>query len=138
MSMATKVIPELDRAGLRQFALTTGCVFALLFGLFLPWLFDHSYPLWPWGVFAALSLWGLIAAESLRPVYRAWMRLGIMISRFTTPLVLGIVFFLVIMPVGLIRRLAGKDSLNRDLDTSAKTYRVPSDESPGGNLENPY
>ena len=46
--MISSDIPELDRAGLRKFGLTTGAIVALLFGLFLPWLFDFGLPRWPW------------------------------------------------------------------------------------------
>ena len=41
-------IPELDRAGLRQFGLLMGGFVALVFGLLLPWLFERTLPLWPW------------------------------------------------------------------------------------------
>ena len=47
-------IPELDRAGLREFALVTSGVIVGLFGLFLPWLFDLKWPTWPW-ILAAID-----------------------------------------------------------------------------------
>ena len=72
----THEIPTLSRKGLREFAIVTGGVLAVIFGLLLPWIFDNSYPYWPWIVWAVLSAWGLIAPMSLRPVYRLWMRFG--------------------------------------------------------------
>jgi hypothetical protein len=62
--------------GLRQFALVTGAVVSGLFGLFLPWLFDFAWPIWPWIVSAVLVLVGMIAPLALRPVYKLWMRFG--------------------------------------------------------------
>ena len=131
-------IPELDRNGLRSFGLTTGAIVAVLFGLFFPWLLERDWPIWPWIV--AGPLWGLAIAwpTGLRLVYRAWMRFGLLASRITTPLVLGIVFYLAITPLALIQRIRGRDELRRQFDTSSKSYRVPSEKAPTDRLEKPF
>jgi Kef-type K+ transport system membrane component KefB len=131
-------IPELDAKGLRQFALTTGAIVAILFGLALPWLLHAAWPLWPWILAALLSLWGLVAPTTLRPVYRTWMRFGLLLSRITTPLILSLVFFLLFMPVGLVMRLFGKDPMRRRLRPDAKSYRVPSEQISPDSIERPY
>ena len=136
--MDAEKIPELDRKGLREFGLTTGLIIAGLFGLLLPWVFEKGFPLWPWVTFAVLGLWALIAPNSLQPVYRLWMRLGLAIGRITTPIVLGVVFYLVIMPMGLVRRVFGLDSMARNLDEEASTYRVATRQKAIKNLEKPY
>jgi hypothetical protein len=130
-------IKELDRKGLREFALTTAGIVAALFGLFFPWLFERPIPRWPWVIAAVLAAWGLAAPRSLRPVYRGWMHFGLMLSKITTPIIMGIVFFLVITPMGLVRRMLGKDSLARRFETTG-SYRVPSHKSPVRNLEKPF
>ncbi len=58
-------------------------------------------------------------------------------SKVTTPIIMGIVFFLVITPMGLVRRILGKDSLARQFE-STSSYRVPSHKSPVRNLEKPF
>jgi len=131
-------IPELDAKGLRNFGLSTGAIVAGLFGLFLPWLFERPIRLWPWVVFAVLAAWALIAPRSLRLVYRYWMKLGLLLSRVTTPIVLGIVFFLVILPTGLIRRAFGRDAMARTFDDVAASYRIKSRDHGSHKLENPY
>lgn len=135
--MAEHEIPELDRKGLREFGLVTGGIVAGLFGLFFPWLLERSIPLWPWIVFGVLGVWGLIAPLSLRPVYRGWMRFGLMLSKVTTPLIMGIVFFVVITPVALILKIVGNDPMARKFDDS-ESYRVPTKKAPTENLEKPY
>lgn len=130
-------IPELDGKGLREFAFVTGAIVAVLFGLLLPWLFDAGLPIWPWIFFGVLALWGLIVPMSLRPVYHGWMRFGLVMSRITTPLILGIVFYVMITPIGLIRRTFGTDPLRRDLD-DADSYRVPSKRAPTDHLKRPF
>ena len=135
---AEHAIPELDRKGLREFGLVTGGIVAGLFGLFFPWVLERSWPAWPWIVFAVLGCWGLLAPMSLQPVYRVWMRFGLLLSRVTTPLIMGLVFYLVITPSGLLHRLfASKDAMARKFDNS-ESYRVQSDKPPAKNLEKPY
>lgn len=131
-------VPELDRKGLRHFAFSTGAIVAVLFGLIFPWLLEFSVPLWPWVVAGVLIAWGLVAPDSLRPLYRAWMRFGLLLSRVTTPLVLGIVFFLIFAPMAFAMRLIGRDPLARKLDKEAESYRVPSHIPPRENMEKPF
>jgi len=147
-------IPELDKKGLREFGINTGAIIAVLFGLFFPWLFNEitlmstydfwgaieptTFLRWPWALGGLLAIWGLVAPSSLGPVYNTWMKFGLMMSKIMTPLVMGIVFYLVFAPVGLVMRLFGKDSMARKLDNDVDTYRVESKDNPVSNLEKPF
>jgi hypothetical protein len=132
------VIPELDARGLRRFALTTGAIVALLFGLVLPYLLDFGYPIWPWVLAAILVLWGLIAPSSLNPVYKGWMRFGLLLNRIVSPIVLGIVFFGMVTPIGVTMRLLGKNPLAHGKGAQRDSFRVPSRERDRKHLERPY
>ena len=62
----------------------------------------------------------LIAPKLLRPLNKAWYQLGLFLGRFVSPIVLGILFFIVITPVAIAMRLAGRDALKlrkQDVDT---------------------
>jgi hypothetical protein len=131
-------IPELDSHGLRRFALSTGGIVASLFGLALPYLFGLGYPLWPWVLAAVLGAWGLIAPASLNPVYRGWMRFGLLLNRVVSPIVLGIVFFVVLTPMGWLMRLAGRNPLAHGKEAGPSTFRVPSKARDPKHLERPY
>ena len=48
-------IPVLDKKGLREFAIVTGAILALIFGILLPWIFERPYPYWPWIVFFLIA-----------------------------------------------------------------------------------
>ncbi len=135
---AELTIPEIDHKGLREFALVTGGIIAVLFGLLLPWLFDLQYRSWPWIVGGVLAAWGLIAPASLRLLYRGWMRFGMILSRVTTPIILGLVFLIAVVPTAIMLRLSGKDPMARRLDQDATSYRVKSDQPPEKNLERPF
>jgi hypothetical protein len=131
-------IPDLDRKGLREFGLTTGIAIVVIFGLFFPWLLDLGWPVWPWALAAPLWLLALINPLWLRRIYRAWMRFGLLASRVMTPLVLGIVFFVMISPMAAVMRLLGKDPMRRALNPDRKSYRVQSIKSPSEKLERPF
>ena len=136
--MALKSIPELDRSGLRKFAFSSSALIVILFGLLIPWLFGFSLPLWPWIAGVGLTTWGAVAPMSLNPLYKVWMRFGLLMSRITTPLILGIVFFLVFTPIALAMRLFGRDRLSLIQDKDADTYKVLSTVQPSEKLEKPY
>jgi len=134
----THTIPELDRKGLREFGLVTGGIVAVLFGLFFPWLLDRPIPRWPWVIFGVLAVMGLAAPMALKPVYKTWMKFGLLMSKVMTPLIMGIAFFLTVTPLALVMRLLGKDYMARKLDRSAASYRVPSTATPPKRLEKPF
>jgi len=134
----THEIKKLDAKGLREFGIVTGAIVCALFGLFFPWLLDTRIPLWPWIIGAVLGIWALLAPATLEPVYRGWMRIGILIGSVTTPLILGIVFFLVLLPMGVVMRLLRHDPMSRDLDIDAPSYRVPSHKLDAKNMERPF
>jgi hypothetical protein len=131
-------IPELDRKGLRSFGATTGGIVAALFGLLLPWLLDRDWPLWPWLVAGPLWLLALAWPGALRMVYRGWMQFGLLASRITTPLILGVVFYLVVTPLAFVQRIRSRDALFREFDSSTDSYRVASHKNPVDRLERPF
>ncbi|MEN8130593.1 MAG: SxtJ family membrane protein [Pseudomonadota bacterium] len=131
-------IPELNSKGLREFGLVTGGIVAILFGALLPWLFGLKYPLWPWVIGVILALWALLAPRSLKPVYQWWMRFGLLLSRITTPIILGVVFFLVIAPIGMIMRLFRRDPMARRIDEKVDSFRVNSRQPPKDHMEKPF
>jgi predicted membrane protein len=131
-------IPELDAKGLRKFGLTTGAIVAGLFGLFFPWIMDKSIPVWPWIILAILLIWSLVAPASLGPVYRVWMKFGLLLSGVMTPLIMGILFYLLFTPIATLMRLAGRDPLRRRFDATARSYRIESEKISRNDLERPF
>jgi hypothetical protein len=131
-------IPNVDRRGLRSFGLATGLTVGALFGLALPWLLEHELPVWPWAVAGALIGLGTAAPMLLRPVYRAWMAFGLLMSRVTTPLILGLMFLLVVTPIARLRALRGHDRLARRFAPDAASYRIESNPATARDLERPF
>jgi uncharacterized membrane protein len=98
-----------SRRDLRNFGLVVGTGFAAL-GALLLW---KGKDMWPWFVGAGLLLilLGAAAPSLLKPLQRAWMTLAVVMGWFMTRLILSLLFFLVLVPIGLVGRLAGKKFL---------------------------
>lgn len=127
-----------DKKMLRQFGLILAGGFVVIFGLLLPWIWEHSYPVWPWVLAGALSLIALSAPIVLKPLYHIWMKLGHVLGWVNTRIILGLVFFAVFFPFGIIMRLFGKDPMARDIMSGEESYRVPSKSSPPEQMERPF
>ena len=98
------------RAEGRQFGFTVGAAFLVL-ALISSWR-GHDTARVVLGVLgASLLLAGLVAPTRLGPVNRAWMALAHAISKVTTPIFMGLVYFVVIMPAGVVMRLFGRNPL---------------------------
>ena len=136
--MNSETLKTLDDRELRKFGLSTGGIIGVLFGLVIPWIWDLHYPVWPWVILSILGISGLVAPRILQPVYRVWMRIGLAISKVTTPILMAVVFFLVVMPTGLIKRVFGRDSLDRQFDENANSYRKVGETNEAGASEKPY
>lgn len=123
---------------LRHFGLLLGGMIPGVFGLLLPWLSGRSYPAWPWIIAAALVLLAMVAPLTLKPAYRAWMRFGLILGWINTRIILGVVFYLVVTPIGVLMRIFRKDPMARRTDVAARSYRVRSVPPSKDNLGRPY
>ncbi len=80
---------------------------------------------WALGLAVAFVVVSLVAPRYLTRLNRLWTRLGTFLQNVTTPLVMGLVYFLVFTPIGLILRLTKHDSLRRRGDRRARSYWIP-------------
>ena len=91
-----------------------GIVFFVVFLLIALYPLTYSEGLTVWSIiisFIFLVL-GLLNSKILTPLNKLWFRFGIFLSKIISPLIMGIIFFLVVTPIGLIMRILGKDVLN--------------------------
>jgi hypothetical protein len=117
--LESRVSARLTATEGRKFGLLVGGAFLVL-GVLL-WRRTHLT-----GAAVALVLacgliaGGLAAPTRLGPIYRGWMTLALAISKVTTPIIMGVIFFLVFTPAGILARLLGHRPLSRSRD--AATY----------------
>lgn len=111
---STDVIPDETKAYTpsqgRRFALTVSAAFAVIAAIGL-WRDRQTLAMVTASLAALLSTAAVAIPSRLAPVERAWMGFAHAISRVTTPVFMGIVYFLVLTPAGLIRRTFGRNPL---------------------------
>jgi len=107
----------------RSFGLTLGILALLVAGLML-WRQRLVWALALGAVGALLVLLALAAPALLRPLNRLWTRFGLLLHAVVTPLVMALLFYLTVTPVGLLMRLLGKDLAHPKVDRAAATYWI--------------
>ena len=126
-----------DNKQLRSFGLTVGGIFAVIG--FWPLFLRGEDPRW-WAVVLAglLMVPALVFPRSLSWIYKWWMALGHIMGWINTRIILGVVFYLVVTPIGRIRRLLGKDPMGREIRTDLNSYRIIRKPRPASHLRRQY
>ena len=123
---------------LREFGLIAGVLIALLWGLYHPWHGHTAMPLWPWITGVILVVVSLLMPAVIRPFFWVATMFSAVMGMFMTPIVLGIMYYGMVVPMGVLMRLFAKDPMRRTIDPGATTYRVPSEKLPPSRMEMPY
>ena len=91
-----------------------GVVFFIVFLLIAlyPLLKDNDLRIWSLVISFIFLILGLINSKILTPLNRLWFKFGLLLGKFISPLIMGIIFFIVVTPTGIIMRLFKKDLLN--------------------------
>jgi hypothetical protein len=122
------MLMDLSKADLRKFGIGLAVLLPVLFFGILPWLFGLERAAWPWIVGGGVLLVALVFPVALRPVYRFLMWIAVPLGRFNSFLLLSLVYFIMVVPMGLLMKLFGKDPIPKKFDQSAPTYRRKSSE----------
>lgn len=110
----------------RKFGYTIGIILIVL--SILPTLLHHQpVRLWLLAPGVAMLVLALAAPASLGPINRLWFQFGLLLGRLTNPIVMGILFFAVLTPIGWLLRLRGHDLLRLRHDADADSYWIHRD-----------
>lgn len=123
---------------LRKFGVIFSVILILIFGLFLPWLFSASLPLWPWIVALIIVATALIRPQVLWFLYKPWMIFGGIMGIINSKIILSIVFFLLLLPISLVFKLRGKDLLDKKIQNEKASYWTKSEQQPVETMRNIY
>ena len=119
---------DVSEKDLRKFGVGLAVLLPLLFYGLLPWIFGFDRAIWPWIAGAGVLAVALAFPVGLKPVYRTLMWIALPLGRFNSWLLLSLVYFVMVVPMGLIMRLLGKDPIPKRFDSSVSTYRRKSSE----------
>jgi len=137
MSIRTHDVDTPTPKDLRQFGLIVGGIFGLI--AFWPLVVrEEAIRLWALAASGALMVPALLAPKVLRPVHHVWMKVGHVLGWINTRILLGIVFYGIVTPLGVLSRLIGKDSLGLRTGTQTETYRRIKTARPVSHMRYPF
>ena len=102
-----------------------GIVFSIFFLLISIYPLLNNDPIYYWSLFVSFIflVLGLMNSKILSPLNLLWFKFGILLGRIISPVVMGIIFFLVVTPISIILKIFGKDVLNLKFINN-KTYWI--------------
>jgi Saxitoxin biosynthesis operon protein SxtJ len=109
-----------------------GLVMATVFLVVTFWPLTHAEPVrwWALAVAAVFAVLALMWTAALAPLNKWWTKLGILLYRIVSPIVLGFLFYVTVTPIALLMRLRGKDPLRLRRDPDTASYWI--DRTPPG------
>ncbi len=115
-----------------------GIVFFVVFLLvaLYPLINSEEIRLWSLIISIIFLILGLLNSKILAPFNKIWFKFGILLGKIISPLIMGIIFFLVVTPIGFIMRLLGKDVLNLKFNKN-KSYWIEKD-GPKSKMKNQF
>jgi hypothetical protein len=125
--LEARVQARLSPAEGRRFGLVVGAAF-LAIGALARWRGHQLPPVVLWSVGGLLVAGGLLVPGRMGPLYRGWMRLGRALSRVTTPIIMGVIYYGLFTPIGLARRHLGGNPLVR---RSRETFWITREKTRG-------
>ena len=144
--MMTVSYQKPNKQELRKFGLLFGTFFGFVLGLLIPF-FRHgwaqlsefgNWPVWPWVVSAIIIVWALIHSGSLFLLHRPWMKFADITGWINTRIIMLILFYFLILPVGLVMRFLGHDPMRRKFDSKLPSYRIMSKSQDKDHMKTPY
>ena len=103
-----------------------GLVFFVVFLIISLWPLTYEGTPRIWSIIIAIIFFilGLMNSKLLTPLNILWFKFGMVLGSIIAPIVMGIVFFAVVTPTGIIMRIFGKDLLNNKLNKDKKSYWI--------------
>ena len=109
-----------DKSDWKKFGITMGIILTII-GSYLLWK-KNNYFEYFFFVAAVFFILGLILPAALKYVYKAWMSLAVVRGFIMTRVIMVIIFYLIVTPIGLIASITGKEFLDMKIDQNAKSY----------------
>ena len=115
-----------------------GIVFFIVFLLvaLYPLIYNEDIRLWSVTISLVFLILGLLNSKILAPFNKLWFKFGIFLGKIISPFIMGIIFFLVVTPIGLIMRLLGNDLLNLKYNNK-QSYWIKKD-GPKSKMKNQF
>jgi len=111
-----------DKKELRKFGITVGAVLVLIGFAFQFFGNNYSFYMIIGTIGAVLIFFGVIYPNILLPLHKIWMSLAVVLGFIMTRVILSILFYLIVTPIGFIAKLTGKDFLDLKIEKDKESY----------------
>ena len=114
---------RINKKQLKEFGILLGFGFPIIIGLIIPILVGHPPRIWTLWLGIIFLIFGFIKPDCLYYPYRLWMMIGHLLGWINSRLILGVIFFVILMPISFIMKLFSYDPLKIKKNNCA-TYRL--------------
>ena len=116
-----------------------GLVFFVVFLIVALWPLKHEEDIRLWSLALSIIFFilGILNSKLLTPLNQLWPRFGLLLGNIVAPIVMGLVFFLVVTPVGIVMRILCKDLIRKKLNKNNKSYWIKR-EKPIGTMKKQF
>jgi hypothetical protein len=90
-------------------------------GFYMLWK-GKNYVEYVFPLAAAFFITGLVIPFALKPVYKAWMVMAVIMGFIMTKVIMGVIFYMIVTPIGFVASIIGKNFLDMKIDKKAKSY----------------
>ena len=106
-----------------------GLVFFVVFLIVALWPLKHDEDIRLWSLVLSIIFFilGIFNSKLLTPLNKLWFKFGILLGSIVSPLIMGLVYFFVVTPIGVLMRILGKDLLKTSKVKSASSYWIKRD-----------
>ena len=106
-----------------------GLVFFVVFLIVALWPLKHEEDIRLWSLALSIIFFilGILNSKLLTPLNKLWFKFGIFLGSIVSPIIMGVVYFIVVTPTGVFMRLLGKDLLKTNKEKNASTYWMKRD-----------
>ncbi len=128
------MVSEKNKSTNKSFGIVFFIVFFLI-GIY-PLFNEHNIRIWSILISLVFLILGLLNSKILTPLNKLWFKFGLLLGKIISPLIMGIIFFLVVTPIGLFMRMLGKDLLNLKKNSNNSYWIEKKD--PKGKMKNQF
>ena len=118
---------KIGRGTERSFGLVFAAVFTIIG--FYPLWYNENIRLWACIIAFIFLFFGIFFPKILIVPNKLWFKLGLLLGSIMAPIIMGMIFFLTVTPIGIIMRLFGKDVINQKIKKNAKSYWIKRNKS---------
>ena len=120
------MLENITKKKLREFGLIVGIGFPLIIGFFIPYLIGHNLRLWTIFIGIPFLIFSIFKPYKLSFFYQKWISLGNLLGWLNSKIILGIIFFTIVIPISFLMKIFGYDPL-KIKKLNVISYRVKKD-----------